>query len=144
MSGREMRHTGGPGSLSDSSKMSHFIYICCHHSCSEQTVRQTDHTGSLQTEQTTITAAGKGWSRKAPLHVCAVAGRRGNKAILGKGGRQILGGKTSPPKKVGKIISTQPCPHNCPSAGTLSSDLIPSRNYTGQDHASLPPQPSSG
>ena len=139
-----MRHTGGPGSLSDSSKMSHFIYICCCHSCSEQTVRQTDPHGIPANWTNDHHSSRKGVVQKgSPPWLCSCREKR-KQGETGKGGRQILGGKHPPKKKVGKIISTQPCPHNCPSAGTLSSDLIPSRNYTGQDHASLPPRPSSG
>lgn len=64
----------------------------------------------------------------SPPCLCSCREKR-KQGDTGKGGERDTGGG----EKVGKIISTQPCPHNCPGAGTLSFDLIPSRNYTGQD-----------
>ena len=55
--------------------------------------------------------------RKAPLNVCVVVGRRGNRGNTRKGKeREILKNKKTPKKKilVGKIISTQPYSHNSP------------------------------
>lgn len=129
MSEWETWHTGGPGSLTDICRMSHFISICCCHSRSEQTSEANGPTPDpWKLNEWPSQQREKGAPERLPSMSVQLQGEEKTRRYWERRGERYWGGK-----KVGKIISTQPCPHNCPGAGTLSFDLIPSRNYTGQD-----------